>query len=89
MRFIICICSFDKFKIGEQYATPYCSLGPNVRQFSYQIYSKPDYKFICNISDKVFNKHFMYCGDYQIELDWCEELFNLLMDGANDMYKIV
>jgi len=89
MRFIICIKNFGLFKKGSQYATPFCNLGPGVKQLSYQIFSKSNYTFMCSISYKDFEKNFIYVGDFKIELDWCEELFNILMDGEGDLYNLV
>ena len=89
MRFIICIKDFGLFKCDKQYATPHCNLGPGVRQFSYQIYGRKNYDFICSVNDREFKKHFVYYGEYQSEMQWCDELFNILMDGKGDMYNIV
>jgi hypothetical protein len=89
VRFIICISDFGVFKSGVQYATPHCELGLGIKQLLYQVYSKPDYKFICSLDYKIFLKYFMYYGEYKIEMEWCDELFNILMDGKGDLYNIM
>ena len=89
MRFVICISNFGKFRRGRQYSTPHCNLGPGVRQFSYQIFTRTDYNFLDTISDREFRNNFIYLGEFKMELDWCDELFNILMDGQGDMYNLV
>lgn len=89
MRFIICIKNFGLFKKNVQYATPYNNLGPGVKQIWYQIYNKPKYNLVCSVSYKDFERNFIYVGDFNIELEWCDELFNILMNGEGDLYKIV
>ena len=89
MRFIICIKNFGLFKKNVQYATPHSILGHGIKQIIYQVYSKPDYSFMCSITYKEFGEYFLYVGDFNLELEWCDELFNILMDGKGDLYKIV
>jgi hypothetical protein len=89
VRFIICIKDFGLFKKDVQYATPYNNLGPGVKQVWYKIYTKVTYSLVCNLSYKEFDSHFIYVGDFNIELAWCDELFNILMDGKGYMYNIV